>query len=78
MMKSTVLMTCLAVAVGVLAATDLKSGEQTTAAAPPKPVASDKFIGKEAGEVHDDNGLKMKLVWCPPGESEEAKPVGPP
>jgi formylglycine-generating enzyme required for sulfatase activity len=23
--------------------------------------------GKEPGEVRDDNGLKMKLVWCPPG-----------
>ncbi|MGQ0634867.1 MAG: formylglycine-generating enzyme family protein [Planctomycetaceae bacterium] len=23
--------------------------------------------GIEAGQVRDDNGLKMKLVWCPPG-----------
>ncbi|MGE5191995.1 MAG: formylglycine-generating enzyme family protein [Deltaproteobacteria bacterium] len=23
--------------------------------------------GKEAGQVRNDNGLKMKLVWCPPG-----------
>ena len=25
------------------------------------------MIGKEPGEVRDDNGLQMKLVWCPPG-----------
>ncbi|MBI3866720.1 MAG: formylglycine-generating enzyme family protein [Planctomycetia bacterium] len=27
------------------------------------------MIGKEAGQIRDDNGLKMKLVWCPPGFS---------
>jgi formylglycine-generating enzyme required for sulfatase activity len=27
----------------------------------------DPMLGKEAGDVRDDNGLKMKLVWCPPG-----------
>ena len=25
------------------------------------------FEGKAAGETRDDNGLKLKLVWCPPG-----------
>lgn len=30
-------------------------------------LAADPMIGKEAGQVRDDNGLKMKLVWCPPG-----------
>jgi formylglycine-generating enzyme required for sulfatase activity len=25
------------------------------------------MIGKEAGQVRDDNTLKMKLVWCAPG-----------
>jgi formylglycine-generating enzyme required for sulfatase activity len=29
--------------------------------------ADDALKGKEAGEVRDDNGLKIKLVWCPPG-----------
>jgi formylglycine-generating enzyme required for sulfatase activity len=24
-------------------------------------------VGKKAGDVWDGNGLKMKLVWCPPG-----------
>jgi len=30
--------------------------------------SADPMRGKEPGEVRDDNGLKMKLVWCPPGE----------
>jgi formylglycine-generating enzyme required for sulfatase activity len=29
--------------------------------------AADPMRGKDVGEVRDDNGLKMKLVWCPPG-----------
>jgi formylglycine-generating enzyme required for sulfatase activity len=29
--------------------------------------APDPMVGKEPGQVRDDNGLKMKLVWCPPG-----------
>jgi formylglycine-generating enzyme required for sulfatase activity len=28
---------------------------------------SDPMRGKAPGEVRDDNGLKMKLVWCPRG-----------
>jgi formylglycine-generating enzyme required for sulfatase activity len=66
-MKSTVLLFCFAAAVGLFAAAESKSDEQGKEATPPKRVASDKFIGKEAGQVRDDNGLKMKLVWCPPG-----------
>jgi len=27
----------------------------------------DSMVGKKAGQVRDDNGLKMKLVWCSPG-----------
>src|SRR5262249_22491399 len=34
---------------------------------PAKAPAADSMLGKEAGDVRDDNGLKMKLVWCPPG-----------
>lgn len=30
------------------------------------PVA-DSMLGKEAGQIRDDNALRMKLVWCPPG-----------
>src|SRR5438046_5101120 len=29
--------------------------------------AADPMRGKATGEVRDDNGLKLKLVWCPPG-----------
>jgi len=66
-MKSTILLICLAVAVGLRATTESKPNEPGKDATPSKPDASDKFIGKEAGQVRDDNGLKMKLVWCPPG-----------
>ncbi len=66
-MKSTGLLICLAVGVACLPLAGSKSDEQGTDTPPPKPDASDKFIGKEAGQVRDDNGLKMKLVWCPPG-----------
>ena len=27
-----------------------------------------KLVGTTAGEERDDNALKMKFVWCPPGE----------
>jgi formylglycine-generating enzyme required for sulfatase activity len=29
--------------------------------------SADSMRGKQAGEVRDDNGLRMKLVWCPAG-----------
>jgi formylglycine-generating enzyme required for sulfatase activity len=29
--------------------------------------AVDPMLGREAGQVRDDNGLQAKLVWCPPG-----------
>lgn len=35
--------------------------------AKPEKAAADSMRGKAPGEVRDDNGLKMKLVWCPPG-----------
>src|SRR5579862_5268556 len=25
------------------------------------------FVGTKAGQAREDNGLKMKMVWCPPG-----------
>jgi sulfatase modifying factor 1 len=31
------------------------------------PSAADPMTGNKPGQVRDDNGLKMKLVWCPPG-----------
>lgn len=66
-MKSTVLLICLSANVGLLATAESRSDEKDNDSAPSKPDATGKFIGKEAGQVRDDNGLKMKLVWCPPG-----------
>ena len=74
-MKSTVLLICFVAAVGLLATAESKSDEQGKDTAPPKPDASDKFIGKEAGQVRDDNGLKMKLVWCPAGKFTMGSPA---
>lgn len=63
-MKSTMCLICFAVVVPVLAAAESKPDEPQKAATP----AVDRMRGKEPGEVRDDNGLEMKLVWCPPGE----------
>jgi formylglycine-generating enzyme required for sulfatase activity len=43
------------------------------------PPVAESMLGKKAGEVRDDNGLKMKLVWCPRGEftMEQADPIWP-
>jgi sulfatase modifying factor 1 len=35
---------------------------------------SPSFVGTKAGQVRDDNGLKMKLVWCPPGKFAMGSP----
>src|SRR5580692_7485341 len=35
---------------------------------------SPSFVGTKAGQVRDDNGLKMKLVWCPPGKFTMGSP----
>ena len=45
---------------------------RTTQAIPDEPAktqtaAVDPMSGKKPGDVRDDNGLKIKLVWCPPG-----------
>jgi formylglycine-generating enzyme required for sulfatase activity len=37
-------------------------------------VAADPYCGTKAGEVRDGNGLKMKLVWCPPGSFTMGSP----
>ncbi|MGQ0633099.1 MAG: SUMF1/EgtB/PvdO family nonheme iron enzyme [Planctomycetaceae bacterium] len=44
----------------------LRVGAEPEAAKANK-AAGDTMVGKEAGQVRDDNGLKMKFVWCPPG-----------
>ena len=33
----------------------------------PAPRAADPMRSNAPGDARDDNGLKMKLVWCPPG-----------
>lgn len=59
----------LAVVVGLFS-------EWSTADEPDKSVV-DSMLGTEAGDVRDENGLKMKLVWCPPGfvDMEEVREV---
>ena len=42
-------------------------------AIPPNALAS-TFAGTKAGQIREDNGLKMKLVWCPPGEFTMGSP----
>ena len=37
----------------------------------PKPAET---VGTKAGEERDDNGLKMKFVWCPPGQFTMGSP----
>src|SRR5260221_12599332 len=73
-MKSTVLLICFAAAVGLLATVESKSEEPGKDTVSQKLNSSDKFIGKEAGQVRDDNGLKLKLVWCPPGKFKMGSP----
>jgi formylglycine-generating enzyme required for sulfatase activity len=58
------LLVCILVAVACLPVTESKP-EEPGKAAPP---ADDLMLGKEAGQVRDDNGVKLMLVWCPPGE----------
>jgi formylglycine-generating enzyme required for sulfatase activity len=61
-MKSLSLSVCV-FAVASLLMTEAKADEANKA-----PTSSaDPMIGREPGDVRDDNGLKMKLVWCPPG-----------
>jgi sulfatase modifying factor 1 len=36
--------------------------------------SADVMRGKEPGEIRDDNGLKLKLVWCPPGKFKMGSP----
>ncbi len=68
-MKLTVRLICFAVVCASLTAAESTPGE------PPKAATSaDAMRGREPGEVRDDNGLKMKLVWCPPGEFTMGSP----
>ena len=62
-MKSPWLTVCVVASVVFLPMAKAKLDEPAKSPSP----AADPMRGKEAGEVRDDNGLKMKVVWCPPG-----------
>ena len=68
--KSPRLFVCILAAACCLPATESKPDEPDKAAT----TAVDPMLGKKAGEVRDDNGLKMKLVWCPPGKFTMGSP----
>jgi formylglycine-generating enzyme len=40
----------------------------------PSPRPTDSFSGSQAGQTRDDNGLKTKLVWIPPGNFKMGSP----
>src|SRR5436190_16258487 len=63
-MKSPWLAVLVVAAIAFLRMTPANSDEADKA---PAQQAADPMRGKEAGQVRDDNCLKMKLVWCPPG-----------
>jgi sulfatase modifying factor 1 len=56
--------------VGLVACAAVLCAVTAMADDPPPP----SFDGTKAGQVQDDNGLKMKLVWCPPGEFAMGSP----
>jgi formylglycine-generating enzyme required for sulfatase activity len=62
-MKSPWLTILVAAAVGFLRTTPASPDESDKSSTP----VVDQMPGKEPGDVRDDNGLKMKFVWCPPG-----------
>src|SRR5258708_6485272 len=34
------------------------------------------FAGAKAGQLRDDNGIAMKMIWCPPGKFRMGSPKG--
>jgi formylglycine-generating enzyme required for sulfatase activity len=62
-MKSTWRAGIVAVAVTILVVTQAQSDDPGNAQHP----SAAPLRGKEPGDFRDDNSLKMKLVWCPPG-----------
>src|SRR5579863_8042089 len=61
-MKSLWLTVCV-VAIAFPWMAESKSDEPAKAPTP----AADPMRGKAPGDVRNDNALKLKLVWCPPG-----------
>ncbi|MFN5529452.1 MAG: protein kinase domain-containing protein, partial [Planctomycetaceae bacterium] len=50
----------------------VQEGSTRVVATVARPTLSDE--GSQAGEERDDNGLKMKFVWCPPGQFTMGSP----
>jgi formylglycine-generating enzyme required for sulfatase activity len=52
-------------------AADDQPSSRPAGAGASSPAASNEsylqFAGEKAGQLRDDNGLKLKLLWCPPG-----------
>lgn len=55
--------TCLIAVLSLFTTAECRAQESAPAEKPD----ANSMIGKKAGEIRTDNGLKMKLVWCPPG-----------
>src|SRR5689334_10505794 len=62
-MKAAWLRVCISVVVGFWSMTEAQPDGPRNAPT----LTADPMRGKEAGDVRDDNGLRMRLVWCPPG-----------
>jgi formylglycine-generating enzyme required for sulfatase activity len=58
-----VVLMSLVAAFSLLVATGSRTEEPVRAEKPD----ADPMVGNKSGQVRDDNGLKMKLVWCRPG-----------
>jgi len=69
-MKSICFIICVMPAIAFLDTRQTESGEPIQALAP----AINSLIGKTAGEVRDDNGLRTKIVWCPSGKFTMGNP----
>ncbi len=66
--KSPRLFVCILAAACCMPATESKPDDAQKAVPP----VADPMRGKKLAEVRDDNGLKMELVWCPPGFVDDA------
>src|SRR5579872_4612508 len=69
-MKIIWLRICVITAVAPLCVTHAKPDEPSKT----QVRAADPMRGKEAGQLRDDNGLKMQFVWCPPGKFTMGSP----
>jgi sulfatase modifying factor 1 len=61
--NSTTLLACMLATTYCILATESKSDGPNNSL----PRAPDAMLGSNAGQQRDDNGLKLRLVWCPQG-----------